>query len=171
MTKISAETDGTLLDYTRTLIGLRASHPVFRRRRFFQGEPLAGPRDQVGDIAWFTPGGEEMTEEDWAAGFAKSMTVFLNGDGISEPGPRGQRVRDDSFLLLFNASETDLKFAVPPARYGEQWLRVLDTAAAPDPVTGAVTQRAAGSWPGAPWLEAPWSAARWSAARWSAARW
>jgi glycogen operon protein len=130
-----AETDGTLLAYTRTLIGLRARHPVFRRRRFFQGQPLAGRHDQVGDIAWFTPGGEEMTEEDWAAGFAKSMTVFLNGDGISEPGPRGQRVRDDSFLLLFNASENDLKFEIPPARYGEQWLRVLDTAAEPDQVT------------------------------------
>jgi glycogen operon protein len=121
----------SLLDWARTLIRLRASHPVFRRRRFFQGEPLAGRPDEVGDIAWFTPGGEEMTGEDWDAGFAKSLTVFLNGDGISEPDPRGQRVRDDSFLLLFNASEADLKFAVPAARYGEQWQRVLDTAAEP----------------------------------------
>ncbi|HEU5416933.1 MAG TPA: glycogen debranching protein GlgX [Streptosporangiaceae bacterium] len=117
-----------LLDYARALIRLRASHPVFRRRRFFQGEPLAGRPDQVGDIAWFTPSGEEMTGEDWAAGFAKSLTVFLNGDGISEPDQRGQRVRDDSFLLLFNASEADLKFAIPAARYGDQWQRVLDTA-------------------------------------------
>ena len=131
-----AETDGPLLDYTRMLIGLRASHPVFRRRRFFQGEPVSGPRGQVGDIAWFTPGGEEMTDEDWSAGFAKSLTVFLNGDGISEPGPRGQRVRDDSFLLLFNASETDLKFAIPPARYGEEWVRVLDTALSAEPGAG-----------------------------------
>jgi isoamylase len=121
------ETKSPLLDYTRELISLRARHPVFRRRRFFQGEPLSGRHDQVGDIAWFTPGGEEMTDEDWSAGFAKSMTVFLNGEGISEPDPRGQRVRDDSFLLLFNASESDLKFAIPPARYGEQWARVLDT--------------------------------------------
>jgi glycogen operon protein len=128
-----AETDGPLLDYTRTVIELRASHPVFRRRRFFQGEPVTGPRGQVGDIAWFTPGGEEMTDEDWSAGFAKSMTVFLNGDAIREPGPRGQRVRDDSFLLLFNASETDLKFEIPPARYGERWTRVLDTALPAEP--------------------------------------
>ena len=104
-------------------------HPVFRRRRYFQGEPISGVHDQVGDIAWFTPGGEEMTDEDWSAGFAKSLTVFLNGDGISDPDPRGQPVRDDSFLLLFNASENDLKFAIPPARYGEQWTRMLDTVA------------------------------------------
>jgi glycogen operon protein len=136
------ETDTSLLDYTRTLISLRASHPVFRRRRFFQGEPISGRHDQVGDIAWFTPGGEEMTDEDWAAGFAKSMTVFLNGDGISEPGERGQWIRDDSFLLLFNASENDLKFAVPPTQYGEQWSRVLDTSAPPEPTPGAVVGEA-----------------------------
>ena len=33
----------SLLDFARTLIQLRASHPVFRRRRFFQGEPARGP--------------------------------------------------------------------------------------------------------------------------------
>ncbi|HEY1640378.1 MAG TPA: glycogen debranching protein GlgX [Streptosporangiaceae bacterium] len=134
----------SLLECARTLIRLRASHPVFRRRRFFQGEPLAGRPDQVGDIAWFTPSGEEMTGEDWDAGFAKSLTVFLNGDGISEPDPRGQRVRDDSFLLLFNASEADLKFAVPAARYGEQWQRVLDTAAAEPSPDGPAGDGAAG---------------------------
>jgi isoamylase len=144
-----AETDGPLLDYTRKLIELRASHPVFRRRRFFQGEPVTGPRGQVGDIAWFTPGGEEMTDDDWSAGFAKSLTVFLNGDGISEPGPRGQRVRDDSFLLLFNASETDLKFDIPPARYGEEWIRVLDTAQPADPPAGSATRTPPGP-PAAP---------------------
>src|ERR1700733_10655913 len=55
---------------------------------------------------------------------------------ISAPGPPGQRVRDDSFLLLFNASETDLKFAIPPARYGEEWVRVLDTALSAEPGAG-----------------------------------
>jgi isoamylase len=138
------KTDSDLLDYTRALIRLRASHPVFRRRRFFQGEPISGRPDQVGDIAWFTPAGEEMTGADWEAGFAKSLTVFLNGDGISEPGLRGQPVRDDSFLLLFNASEADLKFAIPAARYGEQWQRVLDTAASWDPVTDAASGDPAG---------------------------
>ena len=69
-----------------------------------------------------------MTDEDWEAGFAKSLTVFLNGDAIGEPGLRGERIRDDSFLLLFNASERDLQFTVPPPLYGEAWGKVLDTA-------------------------------------------
>jgi glycogen operon protein len=121
-----------LLGFTRTLIKLRTDHPVLRRRRYFRGqEAVRGRRggpDRLSDIAWFTPAGEEMTDDDWAAGFAKSLSVFLNGDAISEPGPRGERIADDSFLLLFNASELDLEFCIPPQRYGEQWLKVLDSA-------------------------------------------
>ena len=121
-----------LLGFTRTLIKLRTDHPVLRRRRYFRGqEAVRGRRggpDRLSDIAWFTPAGEEMTDDDWAAGFAKSLSVFLNGDAISEPDPRGERIADDSFLLLFNASELDLEFCIPPQRYGEQWLKVLDSA-------------------------------------------
>ena len=31
-------------------------------------------------------------------------------------------------LLLFNASEEDLRFVIPPRRYGPRWSKVLDTA-------------------------------------------
>jgi isoamylase len=117
-----------LLDFTRRLIALRRDHPVFRRRRYLRGRPLRGAGDQLGDVAWFTPGGEEMTEQDWDAGFAQSLTVFLNGGSITEADRRGQPIRDDSFLLLFNASPRELKFTLPPARYGEVWETVLDTA-------------------------------------------
>jgi isoamylase len=122
------EDDLALLDFARALIRLRAEHPVFRRRRFFSGRPVRGGRRQVGDIAWLTLAGEEMTDENWEAGFAKSLTVFLNGQAISEPDRRGEPVRDDSFLLLFNASEADLEFVIPPRGYGTRWARLLDTA-------------------------------------------
>src|SRR6516162_4394959 len=114
-----ADSEGkALLEFTRQVIRLRRDHPVFRRRQYFQSRSIRGGRDALGDIAWFTPAGEEMTEDDWEAGFAKSLTVFLNGEAISEPDQRGERIRDDSFLLLFNASEQDLEFTVPPASYG-----------------------------------------------------
>jgi glycogen operon protein len=125
---VRAEDDQALYDYVRTLIKLRADHAVFRRRRFFRGLPARGGRNRLGDIAWFTLAGEEMTGDDWDAGFAKSLTVFLNGRAISEPDRRGERVQDDSFLLLFNASEEDLRFVIPPRRYGTRWSKVLDTA-------------------------------------------
>jgi len=120
-------TAGVLLDFTRRLITLRRDHPVFRRRRYLRGRPLRGGGDQLGDVAWFTPGGEEMTDQDWDAGFAQSLTVFLNGDSITEADRRGQPIRDDSFLLLFNASPRELEFSLPTARYGEVWETVLDT--------------------------------------------
>jgi glycogen operon protein len=117
-----------LLDFTGRLIRLRRDHPALRRRRYLQGGPVRGADDQLGDVAWFTPGGEEMTEQDWDAGSGQSLTVFLNGGAITEADRRGQPIRDDSFVLLFNASATEVKFALPPARYGEAWEKVLDTA-------------------------------------------
>jgi len=125
---VRSEDDQELLEYVRALIRLRAEHPVLRRRRFFRGQAIRGGRQRLGDIAWLTLAGEEMTDHDWDAGFAKSLTVFLNGRAISEPDRRGERIADDSFLLLFNASEQDLVFTVPPRRYGRGWTKALDTA-------------------------------------------
>ncbi|MGW9042660.1 glycogen debranching protein GlgX [Streptomyces lydicus] len=116
-----------ILEFTRELIALRRNHPVFRRRRFFQGVAVRGSRDGLSDIGWFTPAGREMTDDDWDAGFAKSLTVFLNGQAISEPDPRGRRIQDDSFLLLFNAHYEPLGFTVPKG-LGPWWSVVVDTA-------------------------------------------
>lgn len=115
-----------LLAFTQTMVWLRRDHPVFRRRRFFHGRPVEGTHDELSDISWFTPEGEEMIQGDWQATDAKAMTVFLNGQAISEPGPRGERISDDSFLLMFNASAEKLEFAVPE-RHGSQWRIVVDT--------------------------------------------
>ncbi|MGW1199921.1 glycogen debranching protein GlgX [Streptomyces sp. NPDC002536] len=116
-----------LLRFTRSLVWLRRDHPVFRRRRFFHGRPVQGTHDELSDISWFTPDGDEMRDSDWQAAHAKSLAVFLNGSAISEPGPRGEPVVDDSFLLMFNAHEEPLDFLVP-ADHGRQWQVVVDTA-------------------------------------------
>jgi glycogen operon protein len=71
-----------------------------------------------------------MTDEDWQSGFARTLMVFLNGDGIREPDERGERVVDDSFLLLFNAFWEPLEFTMPAPEFGASWETVLDTAAA-----------------------------------------
>jgi glycogen operon protein len=120
--------DSGLLEFTRTVSALRAEHPVFRRRRFFSGKPV-GRRGQDGlpDIAWFTPEGTEMTDEDWGASFAKSLTVFLNGHGIPDRDARGQRVLDDSFLLCFNAHYEPIEFTLPPKEFGAAWQVVVFT--------------------------------------------
>ncbi len=115
-------------EFTRKLVELRQEHPVFRRRRFFAGRPDHGGESHLGEIAWFTPTGDHMDEEDWRTGYAKSMAVFLNGSAITEPDPRGAAIVDDSFLLAFNGHHESLNLTLPPMAYGLGWLPVLDTA-------------------------------------------
>ena len=121
-----AETNADLLEFTRNVIAMRRKHPVFRRRRFFEGKPIRSG-DQTRDIAWLTPAGEEMTLEDWDSGFGKALAVYLNGEGIHEPNYRGERVVDDSFILCFNAHSDELQFEAPDSVYGSHWSVVLDT--------------------------------------------
>jgi len=125
--------DKELLQFTRRLIGLRHRHPVFCRRRWFQGRPIHGT--EVSDIGWFTVAGTEMSEDDWRAGFAKSLGVFLNGGEIRSPNEHGEPVLDASFYLMFNAHNEPLEFTLPEAKWGERWTLVLDTADEKDLMT------------------------------------
>lgn len=119
------QTNSDLLDFTRTVIALRTAHPIFRRRRFLKGRPIRS-KEHARDIAWLTPAGDQMTPADWDSGFGKSLTVYLNGRGIPEPGPRGEHITDDSFLLCFNAHDSALDFALPGTDYGPEWSVALD---------------------------------------------
>jgi glycogen operon protein len=117
-----------LLAFSRSLIALRRRHPVFRRRRFFEGVDENGVRD----IAWFAPSGGEMTQEAWQDPGERSLQFFLNGLAIPTLDVRGRRIVDDSFLVLVHAWHADTTFTLPPARWGRQWGLVFDTAR-PDP--------------------------------------
>ena len=120
--------DVDLLAFTRQVAELRRQHPVFRRRRFFDGRPVRRRgADALPDIAWFTPEGDEMTEEDWEAPFGRAIAVYLNGQGIPDRDARGDRVIDESFLLCFSAHSEAIDFHVPNADYGAAWHVVLDT--------------------------------------------
>ncbi|HUE89513.1 MAG TPA: glycogen debranching protein GlgX [Vicinamibacterales bacterium] len=121
-----ASADLDLLYFTVSLLAFRRAHPVFRRRRWFQGRPLHGK--DVRDIAWFTPGGQEMSDDDWNVGFAKSLMVYLNGDAIPSRGPKGEAIVDDTFLLCFNAHYEPMTFTLPHLQFGHRWHRVIDTA-------------------------------------------
>ncbi len=118
-------TDQDLLDFCHRLIQFRKDHPVFRRRRWFQGRPIHG--SEVKDIAWFTLQGEQMAEDDWGLEHARSLGVFLNGQTIPNPNPRGEPVNDDNFILMFNAHHEPLDFTVPDDYWGEAWAREMDT--------------------------------------------
>jgi len=111
-----------LLDFTARLIAFRREHPVFRRRRWFQGQAVR----RTPDIEWFRPDGTPMSEQDWMTGYAKSVAVFLNGSSIPTPDRMGRRIVDDSFLILFNAHFGSIDWVVPEILDGG-WQPVLDT--------------------------------------------
>ncbi len=132
----AARESSVLHDFTAEVAGLRAAHPVFRRRRYFQGRPIRG--SSIEDIAWLRPDGQPMTDDDWHAGYARSLGVFLNGEGIPERDPLGERIVDDSFLLLFNAHHQPVPFTLPGEAYGRAWEVAVDTA---DPLRARAVRR------------------------------
>ncbi|MDH6101658.1 glycogen debranching protein GlgX [Chrysosporum ovalisporum ANA283AFssAo] len=114
-----------LLNFTRELIYFRHQHPVFRRRKWFQGEPIYG--FGIGDIGWFNVDGSEMSDEQWLVNYAKVMGIFLNGEGIATPGPHSERIIDESFLLFHNAHYEPIDFALPKGFKERGWEMVIDT--------------------------------------------
>jgi glycogen operon protein len=118
-----------LLRFTCALSELRRAHPVFRRRRFFSGQPVPADGRGLRDIVWLAPSGAEMTDAQWQADRGGAIAVFLNGAAITEPGPRGEVVRDQHFLLLFNARPEPVPFALPGTDFAERWEVAVDTAA------------------------------------------
>jgi isoamylase len=125
-----------LTEFTARLAALRREHPVFRRQRFFQGRPIRG--SSVDDIAWLRPDGRHMTERDWTAELAPTIAIFLNGRGIPDRNQIGERIVDDSFLLLINAHHEPVTFTLPSESYGRGWEIVLDTA---DPLLAGIGRR------------------------------
>jgi glycogen operon protein len=115
-----------LLRFVRRMIHLRLQHPVFRRRRFFQGRPIRG--GGVKDIAWLTPDGREMNDDQWDQDFARCLGVYLAGEALEETDLRGRPLRDDNFLLLLNAHHETIEFALPQFVPGALWQVLVDTA-------------------------------------------
>ena len=115
----------SLLAFVRQLVQLRREHPAFRRRDFFQGRPLHG--SGVKDILWLRQDGAEMSDHEWEREHARCLAVYLAGAGLQEVDRRGRPVRDDDFLMLFNADHEEAAFVLPTLE-GEAWRRVLDTA-------------------------------------------
>ena len=119
------ETQADLLEYCRMLIQLRQAHPVFRRRKFFQGRHIRGA--EVKDLTWFEPNGHEMTDQAWEASNVRSLMVRLGGDSIDELNEHGEHIVDDTFVLLLNAHHEPVTFTLPGHRRKLRWERILDT--------------------------------------------
>ena len=120
------EARADLLEFTRRVAALRRDHPIFRRRKFFHGRKIRG--SELEDVKWLRPDGREMDDEDWETHFVRSFGMLLGGDAMMEWNDEGERVYDDTFLLLFNAAEDAVAFTLPRTPRPAGWARVLDTA-------------------------------------------
>jgi isoamylase len=112
--------------FTRRLIALRRAHPVFRSTAFLEGRDVMG--SGLPDVWWFRPDGRRMTRRDWGRPDARALGVFLNGEEIRRTTPQGERIVDDSFLVLLHAHHEPVRFTLPPRRFGLRWQVVLSTA-------------------------------------------
>ena len=119
------EAQQDFLAFCRYLLQLRREHPVFRRRHFFQRRGIRGA--EVKDLTWFEPNGQEMTDQAWEASAVRTLMVRLGGDSIGEVDRRGERIADDTFLLLVNAHPHGVTFTLPTDHQELRWERILDT--------------------------------------------
>jgi glycogen operon protein len=106
--------DAELTAFVRQLIALRKRHPGFRRRSYPKPE----------DLTWLTPHGLPMTQADWANPESRALGMLLLGKQLAERDDRGAPLEDDDLLLLLNAGEEAVEFALP----GAGWQLLLDTA-------------------------------------------
>jgi glycogen operon protein len=91
--------------FVHAMVGFRRAHPVLGRPSFYTEE----------QIKWFGPG---AGAPDWLDPGQKCLACMVLDDE-----------RGDVFLA-FNASTEPVQFALPARDDGEQWYRVVDTAAA-----------------------------------------
>jgi glycogen operon protein len=117
--------DHELLKFTKQIIQFWKQHPSFSRRRWFEGRPIMGVG--LDDIAWFMPNGNQMEEHNWKEDYAKSLGIFLNGLGLRCVDEKGEKMTDDNFFLIFNAHSEPVDFALPPAEFGNPWIKIIDT--------------------------------------------
>ncbi|WP_353808410.1 glycogen debranching protein GlgX [Agromyces sp. SYSU T00194] len=119
--------DEPLIEFTAAVARLRKDHPTFRRRKFFDGRPVASEEGaELPDIVWLRRDGTRMQPADWDRPLARTVGAFLNGDGIKERDARGEPITDVDFLLFFNADPEPAKFTIP-SRTRRQWDIILDT--------------------------------------------
>jgi len=119
-------------DFVCSVVQLWRDHPVFRRRHFFQGRQIRGA--SASDIHWLSPGGEEMEDADWGAGFIRCFGIRLDGQMIDEVDERGRQIVDRTMLMLLNAHDRSIPFTLPWHHESEFWRPMLDTAhPKPDP--------------------------------------
>jgi isoamylase len=101
--------DEKLMEFTQRMTQLRAENAIFRRASFRDGCV----------IGWLNPMGGDQLDEHWDDAGARTIGLQLSCpscDGAQEA------------LVLFNAFDGDVEFAMPTPPHGVAWTLTVDTA-------------------------------------------
>jgi glycogen operon protein len=112
-----------LINFVRTLIGLRHQYPILRRIRWLTGE--YNEELEVKDVTWVSTNGEEMREEHWKDPNMRCFGMLLDGRA-QETGIR-RRGELATLLIIFNPWQDVVKFKLPPQNGGVGWTLLADT--------------------------------------------
>ncbi|WP_054838673.1 glycogen debranching protein GlgX [Sulfuracidifex metallicus] len=98
------------LNFVRRAVKFYDAHPIFRRAKYFQGKKLLGMPFK--DVTWYKVNGEEVDENTWSSP-TKILVLVLEGGVIDEHDELGNRIADDTFLIIMNSDQGHIKVKIP----------------------------------------------------------
>ncbi|GAB3362413.1 glycogen debranching protein GlgX [Modestobacter lapidis] len=123
--------DADLWTFLSRLVTLRRSSPVLRQEAFFEGMEIPGTASPgtggTRDLAWFAPGGGQLTSTDWFDTGLQTVGMYLDGRGIRHRDERGRPVVDESYLVWLHAGPDPVEVVLPAAPWGDGYELVVAT--------------------------------------------
>ena len=121
-------------EFVKRLIHLRKEHPLLNRTHYQHGKRVS-KKTGLPDISWLNCRGQLMQESDWHNNSIKCVSMLL-ADTESEVLPAVDTVfgeycqlgqpKDDALLIIFNAHQSDINYALPDL--DGYWQILLNTA-------------------------------------------
>ena len=120
------QVDQDLRAFVARVLALRRSAPVLRQEAFFEGHELPGTGG-TRDLAWFAPGGGQLTTADWFDTGLQTVGMYLDGRGIRHRDALGRPVVDDCYLVWLHAGAEPLTVQLPDAPWADGYELVVST--------------------------------------------
>ncbi|MBL4942146.1 MAG: glycogen debranching protein GlgX [Colwellia sp.] len=122
------------IEFVKRLIHLRKEHPLLNRTHYQHGNTVSA-QTGLPDISWLNCHGKLMQTSDWHDSAIKCVSMLL-GDTKSEVLPAVEtifgeycplgQIEDDALLIIFNAHQSDIDYALPAL--SGYWQVLLNTA-------------------------------------------
>ncbi len=122
----NSQEQSELLAFAREVFRIRQTNPVFRRRRFFAGDPVKDVG--IKDVSWLRPDGTEMDDHDWAEARNRVLAMMIHGNASDDVDERGRPNLGQTLLLLLNASNRARHFQLPEVPERGFWREMINTA-------------------------------------------